>query len=145
MSNEEKIQILCTGDFADGSSVKLDEISKHLAESLGLSVEFLTGDVHIGTYQARMLEAQAKEDSRRAMFAQSLRGPLDGAIAVFMLKAKRMGVGLYGEHRAKNIRAMRAGKYTMRRTSPKTRARHRESAKEISWIPKDMRTSWQLW
>lgn len=143
--SEEKIQILCTGDFADGSSVKLDEINKQLCEKMGINVEFLTGDVHVSTFAARMRENAAKEEERRKAFAESLRAPLDKAIGALLTKAKRMGAGLYGDHRAKNIRAMRAGKYTMRRTSPETRARQRESAKEIAWIPKDMRTTWQLW
>jgi hypothetical protein len=58
---------------------------------------------------------------------------------------KRMAVGLDPARRAENIRAMRSGKHTIKRTAPETRARRHESAKEIAWIPESMRTTYPLW
>lgn len=143
--SEETIQILYTGDFTDGTGAKLEEINKALCEKLGISVEFLTGDVHVSMFSAQMAEAEAKNQERMRQFKECLRDPLDKAFGALFCKLKRMSVGLDPTRRAENIRAMRAGKYTMCRTSPETRARNRESAKEIAWIPESMRTTYPLW
>lgn len=144
MSNEEKIQILYTGDFADGTGAKLEEINKALCEKMGLSVEFLTGDAHVSSYVDQMRKAQEEAEDRRAAFQRSLREPLNKLISTFMLKVKRANNGL-GDKRVKNIRAMRAGKDTCFRGSPETRACRREAAADMAWVPVSMRNTWSLW
>lgn len=143
--SEEKIQILYTGDFADGTGVKLEEINKQLCEKLGISVEFLTGDTHISEFAACMQKEKEKAEERRRVFTENVNRATNKAFGAMFCKMKRMAVGLDPMRRAKNIHAMRAGKYKMKRTSPETRARRIESAKEIAWIPKDMRETYPLW
>lgn len=142
--SEEKIQILYTGDFADGTGAKLEEINKALCEKMGLSVEFLTGDAHVSSYVDQMQKSQEEAEERRAAFQRSLQEPLNKLVSTFMLKVKRANNGL-GDKRAKNIRAMRAGKDTCFRGSSVARARRREAAKEMAWVPVGMRNQWPLW
>jgi hypothetical protein len=112
--SEEKIQILYTGDFVDGTGVKLDEISKQLCEKLGLSVEFLTGDVHYAAYADKLYEENQK-------FKDWI-GGLQKQIGDRMCTTiKRADNGLLGVERHNSIKAMRKGKYTCIRKNPRMR------------------------
>ncbi|MFA7287125.1 MAG: hypothetical protein WC052_05685 [Patescibacteria group bacterium] len=124
MSSEEKIQILVCGDFVDGATAKYDEISKRLVESLGLSVEFLTGDVHYAAYADKLQEENQK--------FKNWIGGLQKQIGDRMCtNFKRADNGLLGAERHKSIKAMRKGKYKCIRKKP--RMRGLLSSAQITW------------
>lgn len=121
---QEMVQILYTGDFADGTSAKLDEISKHLAESLGLSVEFLTGDTHYSRFAA-------EQEMRNERFKGWIAGIQKQVGDRMVTNIRRYEHGLIGYARRKAIKALRKGKKTCIRKNP--RMKGLSSSARITW------------